>query len=342
MVYDKGMSAKGFNIGELGLENPLVLAPMAGITNLPFRLLAREHGAALVVTEMISGAGLSQGGPKSLKLMKSSDRERPVAVQLFGARPQWMARAAEIVQDSGADAIDLNMGCPARKVTRNGSGAALLKDFNLIAEIVSKVRQATSLPLTVKTRLGWSPDDGDILKLAPILADLGVDGLTLHARWASQGFSGQADWDAIASVVDLFPGPVIGNGDVTSPQAAADMLSLTGCAGVMIGRAALGNPWIFSQTLALLEGRAIQSPDIRTRFVTARRHAFMLGEQVGFDRAVFMLRSVLMWYTKGLPGSSAFRAGINRVRDFDLVLRMLDEYQNQLENREDQILEAVG
>jgi len=273
--------------------------------------------------------------------MKTVPREKPLAAQIFGTRPEWMARAARMLEDRGADLIDLNLGCPARKVTRNGAGAALLKDFDLIRNIVSSVRRAVAAPLTVKTRLGWEPGGRDVFELAPMLADLGVNALTLHARWASQGFSGRADWDQIARLADIFPGPVIGNGDVTSPEAALNMLDRTGCAGVMIGRAALGSPWIFSQSLSLLAGKQTETPDLAERFAAARKHALSLGEHVGFGRAVYMLRSVLMWYTKGLPNSSGFRAKINQIRDFSLLLDMIAEYQCELETRDRQLLEAA-
>ncbi|MBW2091935.1 MAG: tRNA-dihydrouridine synthase family protein, partial [Deltaproteobacteria bacterium] len=196
------MSIRGFTLGNLRLDNPLVLAPLSGVTNLPFRLLAKRHGAALVVTEMISGAGLCQGSVKTVRLMDSEPEERPLVVQLFGARPGWLARAAELVQEAGADVIDINMGCPVRKVVRHGAGAALLKDFNLIKDILTQVRRVVTIPLTVKTRIGWKPGVGEIDDLAPILADCGVDGVTLHGRWAIQKYSGKADWSKIARLVE--------------------------------------------------------------------------------------------------------------------------------------------
>ncbi|MDY6851241.1 MAG: tRNA dihydrouridine synthase DusB [Thermodesulfobacteriota bacterium] len=326
----------GFKIGGLRLDNPLVLAPLAGVTSLPFRLLAKEQGAALVVTEMVSAAGMCQRGPKTMKLMATSPVERPLAVQLFGAKPSWLSQAAAMAEEAGADVIDLNMGCPVRKVVRHGSGAALLKDFRLIKDILTQVRRAVRIPLTVKTRAGWSPGQGEVLDLAPILADCGVDAVTLHPRYAVQGFGGQADWDIIAGLALRFPGPVIGNGDVTRPQQVLTMLKDTGCAGVMIGRGAMGNPWIFSRALALLEGRSAATPDLDTRFRTARSHATMLKAHFGLPRAAYMLRSVLMWHTKGLASSSVFRQSINQVRDFDRLMSLLDAYFNRLADLERQ------
>ena len=295
----------------------------------------------MVVTEMVSAIGLTQGAAKTMKLLRSSPGERPLSVQIFGRDPDWMARGAAAAEEMGADIIDINMGCPARKVIRHGSGAALLKDFRLIESILKRVRRVVRGPLTVKTRAGWRPGEGGVLDLAPILADCGVDAVTLHGRFGIQGFGGRADWEIIARLVECFPGPVIGNGDVTRPEDVPAMLASTGCAGVMIGRAALGNPWIFRQALALLDGRPAAPPDLDARLLAAGSHARMLAELVGYDSAVYKLRSVLMWYTKGLDGSSAFRRTINQIRDFDLLMRMLEEYFRSLASGDAREAEAV-
>ncbi len=320
------MTDTGFNIGALRLDNPLILAPMAGITNLPFRLLAKEQGAALVFTEMVSAAGMGQRGPKTMKLMASDPVERPLAVQLFGANPSWLVRGAAIAQEAGADVIDLNMGCPARKVVRHGAGAALLKDFKLIEEIVTAVRREVTVPLTVKTRCGWRPGEGEIMELAPILAGCGVDAVTLHPRYAVQSFSGEADWSFVARLAEVFPKPVIGSGDVTRPQHVLTRLKETGCAGIMIGRGAMGDPWIFSRALAMLDGRPAPEPALEERYRTALTHALTLRDFYGLPKALYMLRGVMMWYTKGLPNSTAFRQSINQVKDFDVLVAKLEEY----------------
>ena len=302
------------------------MAPLAGITNLPFRLVAKEHGAALTVTEMVSAAGLCHGAVKTRNLMASSPEEQPLAVQIFGKDPERMARAAEVAVEAGADIIDINMGCPARKVIRHGSGAALLKDFQLAERILRAVRRVLKAPLTVKTRAGWCPGEGEIQDLVPILINEGVDAVTLHPRWAVQGFGGSADWDLLPRLVELFPGPVIGNGDITRPQHVLTRLKSSGCAGIMIGRGALGNPWLFQQTLSLLQGGPLVMPDVETRRRVTEQHAVMLMEHVGLPTATFMLRSVLMWYTKGLPGSSQFRRSINQIKEFEPLMERVDEY----------------
>ena len=321
-------------IGGLRLDNPLVLAPMAGITNLPFRILAKEQGPALTVTEMVSAMGLCQRGPKTMKLMASDPIERPLSVQLFGKDPEYLGRAAVLAVEAGADIIDLNLGCPARKVVRHGSGAALLKDFEKIERLLLAVRRAVEVPFTVKTRAGWCQGQGEVLDLAPILAHCGVDAVTLHPRFGVQRFGGKADWDLIARLVERFPGPVIGNGDVTRPQHALTLLKSTGCAGVMIGRGAMGNPWIFRQTLDLLQGREPREPSLKERLDTAARHSRMMRDHVGRPHVVYMLRSVLMWYTKGLPDSAAFRRSINQIKEFDVLMASLEAYFQGLAERE--------
>jgi len=317
------------------LNNPLVMAPMAGVTNLPFRRIVKEQGAALVFTEMVSAAGLVRDGARTVKLLATRPDERPLAVQLFGRDPETLARAAAMAQEAGAALVDLNMGCPVRKVVRHGAGAALLKDFGLVREILTNMRRALDIPLTVKTRAGWREGQGEVLDLIPILAEAGVEALTLHPRWAVQGFGGRADWDLTARAVERFPGPVIGNGDITRPQHVLTRLKETGCAGIMIGRGALGNPWIFSQALALITGQPAVAPDLEERRCTAERHARMLKDHLGPDRAAFMLRSVLMWYTKRLADSAAFRRSINQIRDYDCLMTELKAYFDRLSLRLD-------
>ena len=320
------MTGLNVNIGAVRLANPLVLAPLAGVTNLPFRLIAKEHGVGLTVTEMVSAVGLTHRGAKTMKLMDTSPMERPLSVQLFGRDPDSMAEGAIIAQEAGADIIDVNMGCPARKVVRHGSGAALLMDFELIAAILKRMRAVVRVPLTVKTRAGWKPGEGEILDLVPILVDCGVDAVTLHPRFGLQRFGGRADWDLISRLVERFPGPVIGNGDIVRPEEAVERLQNSGCTAVMIGRGALGNPWIFSRTLELLKGGTTVEPGFEERLRTGLGHARLLRDYVGPQRATYMLRSILMWYTKGLPDSAAFRRSINQIKDYELLEEMIESY----------------
>jgi len=252
-------------IGRLQLDSFVCLAPMAGITDLPFRLICRENGCSLAFTEMISAKGLCRGLAKSRRYLDSTLADRPLGVQLFGADAETLAEAARLVTDLGADLVDINMGCPARKVVRAGAGAALLKDLSLAVSILAAVRRATALPLTVKIRSGWNRGTIIAPQLGKIAEDCGVDAIVLHARTAEQGFGGVADWEQIRQLKQQLRIPVIGNGDVRSPQDAVRMTAQTGCDAVMIGRGAQGNPWIFASAESLHRGRGFRAPTAAER-----------------------------------------------------------------------------
>ncbi|HOW58075.1 MAG TPA: tRNA dihydrouridine synthase DusB, partial [Smithellaceae bacterium] len=237
------------------LQNKALLAPLAGISNLPFRLIARSCGCALAYTEMISANGLVRQTQKTLEYLKTGEADRPLGMQIFGADPAVMAEAARMAQDMGADLIDINMGCPVKKVVRTGAGAVLLKDPRLICDIISAVKKAVALPITVKIRSGWSGKSINAVEVARIAEESGVAAIAVHARTADQGYSGKADWRIIAAVKNAVKIPVIGNGDIHLPQDALAMISQTACDAVMIGRGALGNPWLFAGINQLLNGR---------------------------------------------------------------------------------------
>ncbi|MDR1395514.1 MAG: tRNA-dihydrouridine synthase [Deltaproteobacteria bacterium] len=315
----------GPRIGSLTLANPLVLAPMAGLTNWPFRRLAKACGAALTVTEMVSSQSLSSRGAKTLKLLKTDPRiEKPFCVQLFGKDPVLMAQAARIAEDLGADIIDLNLACPARKVIRSGHGAALLKDFPLAFKLVRAAAEAVRIPVTVKTRPRFGPGFPDIFQLAPLLAEAGAAAVTVHGREAVQGFAGEADWEIVRRLAAECPIPVFGSGDLVTPEDIVRKLRDIKCAGVFIGRGAKGRPWIFRQALELLAGRRPAKVTLEERFLTARTHAQWLQEEIG-NRAAFMLRSVLMWYTKYLPQAAAIRRAICLEENIGRQLAILEE-----------------
>ena len=313
-------------IGLLQLENWLAMAPMAGITNLPFRLMVKRMGAGLVSTELISATGLSLNSRSSLTYLRSLPEEKPLAVQIFGAEPQTMAMAARIVIESGADLVDINMGCPVKKVTKTGAGAGLLRDLKNLEKVVSSVRRACPVPLTVKTRTGWSPDEPVACEVARIVEDCGADAITLHARFVTQKYSGRADWDMIARVKSQVKIPVIGNGDVREPLHAIEMKAQTGCDGVMVGRAAVRNPWIFKQTLQLEKGRPVETPDLTERRAIIINHFSLLSNLIGEHKAIFHMRGILLRYTKGLAHSSRFREKITKIKDSESLISLLDEY----------------
>jgi tRNA-dihydrouridine synthase B len=304
------------SIGSIRLEKPLALAPMAGVTNLPFRLLVKEQGVGLVCTETLSARGIVQGGERTSKMALGAVEERPLAAQIFGCDPEVLAEAAGILESHGLDIVDLNFGCPVSKFVRSFAGAVLMREPRKIHKILTAVRRRIRIPLTVKMRSGWDAGSINAPEIARISEACGVDAISIHPRTRAQGYTGRADWRVTAEVVQAVRVPVFGNGDVTSPERAKQLIDETGCAGIMIGRAALGNPWIFSQVGAFLEtgtpGR--EEPDPGKRRSMMRRHLSALIRFMGDERrAVRVMRKHLGWYTKGLPGSALFRDAVNRV-----------------------------
>ncbi len=303
-------------IRTLSLPDGAMLAPMAGATDLPFRILCREMGSAFAVSEMISAKGyLCAPHARAVQsLLERAPQEGPVALQLFGHEPDVMAEAARRAACLGFAAIDLNMGCPAPKVTGNGDGSALLRDPNLAARVIAAVRAAVQLPVLVKMRIGWDDKSVVAVPFARMAESEGADALTVHGRTRAQQYGGEADWDEIARVAAAVRVPVIGNGDIASGETARKRLRESGCAAVMIGRGALGNPWVFKETRAALRGEAYTPPTGADRFATAMRHARMLAAAKGEAVAVREMRRHAVWYTKGVYGAVRARDGIQSAR----------------------------
>jgi len=299
---------------------------MSGRTNLPFRLIAKQWGAGLVITEMISAAGLWRGQERTHAYFKSHPDERPVSVQLFGSEPEAMAMSVGIAAEKGMDGVDINMGCPARKVVKSGAGAALMRDPQKAGKIISTLRRTTPLPLTVKIRAGWSPEEANALNIARIAEDNGADGIFVHPRFANQGFSGKADWTLIAEVKQALKIPVIGSGDVTEPALALRMRSDTNCDGVMIGRAALSSPWIFKQVLEMEKTGNFTIPSLEERYRVVKEHYFLLLEYLGEKRATNIMRGFLLWYTKSLPNRSFLKGVISEIDGKERLMAVVDEY----------------
>ena len=318
-------------IGSLTIQNGLIMAPMAGYTHLPFRLLIKRLGAGLVMTEMVSAMGLVMGQKRTLEYLKTHPDEKPLGVQIFGADPEAMARASAIAAEAGADLVDINMGCPVKKVVKTGAGAALLRDLKKISAIVSAVRRACPLPLTVKIRTGWSPSEPRVSETARVIEDCGADAVTVHGRFASQGFSVPADWTWIARVREQVKLPVIGNGDVVDPWGAVRMKTQTGCNGVMIGRGAIRNPWLFEQIIGLERGEALREPALAERKTMILEHFRLLSETFGEKKAALAMRGILLSYTKGLPHSSRFRAQVTKIKDSDALTQTVEAYFSSLE-----------
>ncbi|MBT8406580.1 MAG: tRNA dihydrouridine synthase DusB [Deltaproteobacteria bacterium] len=323
--------SSSLKIGEIELGQGLVLAPMAGITDLSFRRIAKEFGADVVTSEMVSSEGLVRNKASTKMLLQSHPEEKPLAVQIFGSDPQVMAQAARIVEDEGAAIIDLNMGCPVVKVVRQGAGAALLLDTEKVSRIVDAVRRAVGISVTVKTRAGWNQSKINVLQVAAAAESAGVDAITIHPRTAKQGFSGSADWTLISKVKEAVAVPVIGNGDVTRPEHVDEMRQLTGCDGVMIGRAAMGNPWIFKQAKQLAGGQTIASPSMHERLEVMRRHLALHEEPLHGRRSLAGFCSRIMWYTKGLRGSARLRASLTGCRQVEDMIKVCEDFFAALE-----------
>ena len=323
------------NIGNLKLNNITVLAPLAGITNLPFRLIVKEAGCGLVCTEMISSNALSYGSQKTIDMMHTCAVEKPVSVQIFGADPAIVAYAAKMAEDAGADILDINFGCSVKKILKSGAGAALMKDPEKTKAILNKTRAAINIPLTIKIRSGWDSSGNDAFQISQIAEDCGVDAITFHPRTATQGFTGRSDWSLIARLKKQVSIPVIGNGDISEPQDAIDMLNQTGCDAVMVGRAAIGNPWIFSQIISLIENGRFPTVPLEKRFSTMKKYVAASVEYIGELHACRMMRSRLSWFVKGLPNSSRFRESITKIRTLEEADALIDEYYNFLIHRPD-------
>jgi nifR3 family TIM-barrel protein len=314
------------NIGPLRLETPAILAPLAGISNLPFRLLAREAGCALVTTEMVSADGLVHGSANTHALLRSRPQEKPLAVQIFGSEPAVLAEAAAIVEDSGADVLDLNFGCAVRKVIRAGAGVALMRAPRRAEAILQAVRKAVKIPLTIKIRSGWERSGREALEIGTIAEACGADALTLHPRTAAQKFSGRADWTLIAALKRRLAIPVIGNGDIRTAADAAAMMAETGCDAVMIGRRAIGYPRIFTEIACRLAGRPLPAEDVRQRIEIMRRFVTATVSCFGEAHAARMLRTRLAWFAKGMPWSSGLRQAAGRIGSIADALQVIEAY----------------
>ncbi|MFO7982416.1 MAG: tRNA dihydrouridine synthase DusB [Desulfuromonadales bacterium] len=305
-------------IANLTLANNIILAPMAGISDLPYRRVMKEAGASLVTTEMISARGLLHEGKRTFELLRTCDEEQPLAAQIFGGEASSLAEAARIVSPH-AGVIDVNMGCPVKKVIRGGAGAALMQAPSMVGQIVSAVRKATDRPLTVKIRSGWDSSSVNFLEIARIAVDEGADAVTLHPRTRSQGFSGQADWDQITQLKSALTVPVIGSGDIFTAEDGLRMLEQTACDAIMIGRGGYGNPWLIRDIAALQKGEQLPHPEPVDRLAAAMRHLEYFLEYFGEHKALFHMRKHLCWYSRGLPGAAAFRATVNCTGSLDVL-----------------------
>lgn len=314
-------------IKNLIIENNVFLAPMAGITDMVFRILCKDQNCGMVYTEMVSAKGLSYDNEKTGSLLSIDKRERPVAAQLFGSDPKLLAEMAKRVEQLPVDMIDINMGCPALKITKNGEGSALMKNPYKIGEIIYAVSRSIEKPLSIKIRKGFNDEMVNAVEVAKIAEEAGVDAIAIHGRTSQQFYSGKADWDIIKEVKQAVSVPIIGNGDIAKPQDAKRMIDQTGCDGVMIGRAARGNPWIFSRTVHYLAtGELLPPPTPEDRLEMAICHAKMILQDKGEYIGLRQMRTHLAWYMKGLPRAAEMRNVINQIETYEELEKVLLEY----------------
>ena len=313
-----------WKIGNVRIENPFVLAPMAGVTDMPFRTLCKEQGAGLICMEMISAKSISFHNKNTIALMKIDPCEHPVSMQLFGSEPELMAEVAKSIEDKDFDILDINMGCPVPKVVNNGEGSALLKNPELIVQIIKSVSSAIQKPVTVKVRIGFENAPVDIVEIARRAEDAGAAAIAVHGRTRQQYYSGTADWDIIRQVKEAVSIPVIGNGDVDSPLKAEALLKQTGCDGVMIGRAVRGNPWIFREMNHYFQtGELLPRPsseEIREMILRhARAQIALKGEFTGIRE----MRKHVAWYTAGMRHSAGLRRASNTIESYEALQELL-------------------
>lgn len=314
-------------IGEIKLAAPLALAPMAGITDLPFRLICRRLGCGMTVSEMVSAKGLLYKNVKTTEMLRIDDGERPTAIQLFGSVPEELAEAARMVEAGGADMIDFNMGCPVPKIVNNGEGSALMKQPQLAHDILAAMVKAVKIPVTVKFRAGWDDSSRNAVEIAKAVEAAGVSAVAVHGRTRQQFYEGKADWGIIAEVKQAVKVPVFGNGDIFTVEDGLRMLAETGVDGLMIGRGADGNPWIFRELAAVLRGEERPAaPSLQERLAQAAEHLDMLIDYKGEHISVKEMRRHISAYLKGLPHAAEFRGRFHKVDTREQFMELLAEY----------------
>lgn len=315
------------NIGNIELSAPLALAPMAGITDLPFRLICRRLGCGMTVSEMVSAKGLLYKNVKTTEMLRIDDGERPTAIQLFGSVPAELAEAARMVEASGADMIDFNMGCPVPKIVNNGEGSALMNNPQLAHDILAAMVKAVKIPVTVKFRAGWDDANRNAVEVARAVEAAGVSAVAVHGRTRQQFYEGKADWSIIADVKQAVKVPVFGNGDIFTVADGLRMLEQTGCDGLMIGRGADGNPWLFTALAAALRGEPLpQPPSLKERLAQAAEHLEMLSAYKNEVVAVKEMRRHISAYLKGMPHAAEFRGRFHKVDTQEQFSELLAEY----------------
>lgn len=324
------MYLKNLKIGNVILKNNVILAPMAGITDRPFRIICEEYNPGLVVTEMISSKALYYNDEKTKKMLVLDGEKKPISVQIFGSEVESMKYVTKEVEKL-ADIIDINMGCPAPKVVKNGDGSKLLLNLNLAYDIIKGVVDSTSKPVTVKIRKGWDEEHIVAVEAAKMIQEAGASAITIHGRTRNEFYSGKADWEIIKKVKEAVSIPVIGNGDIIDEKTAEDMFNKTGVDGIMVGRAALGNPWIFREIIHFLEtGEKLTKPTNLEKYDIIKKHIMLEIEEKGERTAVLEMRKHIAWYLKNMKDATKLREKINKINKVDELEACLTEYFKNL------------
>lgn len=314
-------------IGNVELDNRVFLSPMAGVTDLPFRLICKEQDCGMLYTEMVNAKALCYDDKNTKKMLNIEYEEHPVAVQIFGSDPEFMGKAAQIMNEYPNEILDINMGCPAPKVVKNGDGSALMKNPKLTEEVLTSVVKNSKKPVTLKIRKGWDDDNVNAVEIAKIAESCGISALAIHGRTREQYYSGKADWDIIAKIKESINIPVIGNGDVFEVEDAIKMLDKTKCDAIMIGRGAQGNPWIFKRINHYMKtGEILPEPTLEEKITTAKKHLELAVKEHGEYVAVREMRKHIGWYLKGLKNSAKVRDEINKIENYEEVVIRLNRY----------------
>jgi len=332
----------GFKLGDYNIDVPLVLAPMAGITDLPFRKICKRFGVGLVVTEMIASRAVDMGRERTERMAELGPDEHPASIQIAGSDPVFVTEAARWAVGHGADFVDINMGCPVKKICKQTAGSAMLKDEALVARVLEAVVKSVDVPVTLKIRTGWDNKSKNVANIARIAEECGIQMLTVHGRTRAQMFSGHASWEDIALAKAAVSIPVIGNGDVVGAESAREMIRISGCDGVMVGRAVQGNPWVLGEVYAALVGEdAPAPPTAEERWAVVIEHLTNLAEHHGLRRASKLARKHVIWYSKGLRGSADFRSHFQQLNEWQAMLDFSRDYFLSLTDHGDELADAA-